>query len=246
VALPSTINDREYGAFVESGSGIPAKRVVLYDAAGAALLTAAALADATANPTVGGVGAYSLVYNGTTWDRQRDGAADSVTGSVKAMLVSPAGNRFDAAAGQIDGSTAVRAQWIAASLFNGSSFDRQRSNVDTAALITASGATTSQTGADQTNYNGRGLIVVLDMTVVGTGSVTLTIQGKDAASGKYYTLLAGAAVVTNSTNVYTVYPGAPATANVSANSPLPRTWRLITTANNANATSYVVGASVIL
>ena len=118
-------------------------------------------------------------------------------------------------------------------------------NLDTGALITATGATTSQTGADQLNNTGRGLIVVLDMTTVGTGSVTLTIQGKDTASGKYYTLLAGAAVVANSTNVYTVYPGVAATANVSANSPLPRTWRVITTANNANPCTYTVGASVI-
>jgi hypothetical protein len=131
-------------------------------------------------------------------------------------------------------------------LYNNTTWDRQRGNVDTAALITAAGATTSQTGADQTNYNGRGIQVVLDMTTVGTGSVTLTIQGKDAASGKYYTLLAGAAVTTNSTNVYTVYPGAPTTANVSASVPLPRVWRVITTANNANATTYTVGASVLL
>lgn len=130
-------------------------------------------------------------------------------------------------------------------VFNGTTWDRPRGNIDTAALINAAGATTSQTGADQTNYNGRGLQVVLDMTVVGTGSVTLTIQGKDAASGKYYTLLAGAAVVTNSTNLYTVYPGAPTTANASASLPLPRVWRVITTANNANATTYTVGASVI-
>jgi hypothetical protein len=131
-------------------------------------------------------------------------------------------------------------------LYNNTTWDRQRGNVDTAALIAAAGATTSQTGADQTNYNGRGIQVVLDMTTVGTGSVTLTIQGKDAASGKYYTLLAGAAVTTNSTNVYTVYPGAPTTANVSASVPLPRVWRVITTANNANATTYTVGASVLL
>jgi hypothetical protein len=83
--------------------------------------------------------------------------------------------------------------------------------------------------------------VVLDMTVVGTGSVTLTIQGKDEASGKYYTLLAGAAVTTNSTNVYTVFPGAPATANVSANDIVPRTFRILVTANNANSATYSVG-----
>lgn len=144
--------------------------------------------------------------------------------------------------GNADKPTAVSQTEV----FNGTTWDRTRNNVDTAALITATAATTSQTGADQTNYNGRGLQVVLDMTTVGTGSVTITIQGKDAASGKYYTLLVGAAVVTNSTNVYTVYPGAPTTANVSAAFPLPRTWRVITTANNANAATYTVGASVIV
>lgn len=131
-------------------------------------------------------------------------------------------------------------------LWNGASVDRQRGNLDTAALITASGATTTQTSADQTNFNGRGVKVVLNMTAAGTGSVTLSIQGKDAASGAYYTILAGVAVTTNTTNVYTVYPGAPAAANVSANDVLPRTWRTVCTANNANAASYTVGASVIV
>lgn len=130
--------------------------------------------------------------------------------------------------------------------FNGTTWDRERGNFDTAALITASGATTTQTGSDQTNYNGRGVKVVLDMTTVGTGSVTLEIDGKDAASGKYYPILTGAAVATNSTNVYEIFPGATAAANAVANSQLPRVWRVKVTANNANATTYTVGASVIL
>ncbi len=113
------------------------------------------------------------------------------------------------------------------------------------ALIAAIAATTTQTGADQINSDGSAVKVVFDMTAVGTGSVTLTIQGKDLASGKYYTLLAGAAVITNVTNVYEVGPGCPATANVSANANLPRTWRVLLTANNANPTTYTVGASVI-
>lgn len=113
-------------------------------------------------------------------------------------------------------------------------------------LITATGVTTTQTSSDQINYTGRGLIVVLDMTTVGTGSVTLEIDGKDAASGKYYALLTGAAVTTNSTNVYTVYPGATAVNNTTTCFPLPHTWRVKVTANNANATTYTVGASVIL
>lgn len=117
--------------------------------------------------------------------------------------------------------------------------------VDLPALITAAAATTTQNSTDQVNANGRGVKVVLDMTTAGTGSVTLTIQGKDAASGKYYTILAGAAVTTNSTNVYTIYPGLAAAANVSANDVLPRTWRVLATANNANPATYTVGASVL-
>jgi hypothetical protein len=105
--------------------------------------------------------------------------------------------------------------------------------------------TTTQTQADQANVGGRGIVVVLDMTAVGTGSVTLTIQGKDPASGKYYTLLAGAAVTTNSTNVYRVYPGLTAAANATASDVLPRTWRVLVTANNANSAVYSVGAVVL-
>lgn len=112
-------------------------------------------------------------------------------------------------------------------------------------LLTASAATTTQQSSDQVNVNARGVKVVLDVTAAGTGSVSLTIQGKDPASGKYYTLLAGAAVTTVSTNVYTVFPGATSAANVAANDLLPHTWRVQVTANNANPTSYTVGASTI-
>lgn len=130
--------------------------------------------------------------------------------------------------------------------YNGATWDRVRGNLDNITISASAAQTTTQTSADQTNYNGRGVIVTLDMTVVGTGSVTLEIDMKDPVSGKYVALLTGAAVVGNSTNVYTVYPGAPSTANVSVNSPLPRTWRVKVTANNANSATYSVGASVIL
>lgn len=113
---------------------------------------------------------------------------------------------------------------------------------DLGALITASAVTTTQTLADQYNYNFRGIKVVLSTTVIGTGSITLTIQGRDSVSGAYYTLLAGAAVVTNTTNVYTVFPAAPATANVSANDFLPAVWRINCVANNANPATYTVSA----
>lgn len=131
-------------------------------------------------------------------------------------------------------------------LYNGASWDRQRANEDPGALITATAVTASQNSGDQTNYNWRGLKIVLNMSNVGTGSVTLVIQGKDTASGNYYTLLSGVAVTTNGLTVYEVYPGVTVTANVSASTTLPRTFRVQVNANNANATTYTVGAMYIL
>jgi len=132
-------------------------------------------------------------------------------------------------------------------IYNGSTWEEDTSddagNLSGTALASAARTASSNSG-DIINYNGRSIHVVLDMTVVGTGSVTLTIEGKDPLSGKYYTLLAGAAVVTNVTNVYKVGPGLPATANVSANDILPRTFRISVTANNANSATYSVGYSI--
>lgn len=112
-------------------------------------------------------------------------------------------------------------------------------------ILASAARTTNQTSADYDSLGCRGIKVVLDMTNVGTGSVTVTIQGKDESSGKYFTLLAGAAVTTNSTNVYTVYPGLTASANAVASDVLPRTWRVTVTANNANPATYSVGCSLI-
>lgn len=126
------------------------------------------------------------------------------------------------------------------SVFNGTNFDRVRNNVD-ATLLASAARTTTQTSADITTFNAGAITCILDMTTVGTASVTLTINGKDPASGKYYLLLSGAAVTTNSTNVYVVDPTIPAVANVSAQKRLPRVIQIVCTANNANSGTYSIG-----
>lgn len=110
----------------------------------------------------------------------------------------------------------------------------------------ASGSRNStQTQGDQTNATFKGIAVILDVTVIGTGNITLEIDAKDALSGKYYVLLTGAAVSSNSTNVYTVYPSIVNAANVSASNVLPKTWRIKVTANNGNAVTYSVGYNLL-
>lgn len=107
--------------------------------------------------------------------------------------------------------------------------------------VNGSGSPANQ--ADQTNPGWRGLKVVIDITANagGLGSATVTIQGKDKASGKYYTILQSAALAAVATTVLTVFPGAAVAANLSANDQLPEVFRIIA-AGNANPITYTVGA----
>lgn len=83
----------------------------------------------------------------------------------------------------------------------------------------------------------RGIKVTVVVTAIGTGSITVAILGVDA-NGNAYTILASAAIVGNGTTVLTVFPGAPVTANVSANDEMPNKFQVNVTANNANPVTY--------
>ena len=99
---------------------------------------------------------------------------------------------------------------------------------------------------DYFNPSGDGIIVTIDCTaIVSTPSVVFTIQGKDPASAKYYTILASAASVGTGTTVLRVYPGLTAAANTIATDMLPRDFRIIATHGNANSITYTVGACIV-
>ena len=107
--------------------------------------------------------------------------------------------------------------------------------------LASASRTTTQTSADIDTSNFQNLIVTVVTTVIGTGSITLTINAKDPASGTYRLLLAGVPITTNTTNVYKVTRNLAAVANVSALDDLPEFIQLVMTANNANAATYSVG-----
>lgn len=133
--------------------------------------------------------------------------------------------------------------------YNNTTLERLRSNTDSAALVTLTTAGAGTTNsADQTNYNGRGVQVGLNITTAGgTPTLTCSIQGKDSASAVYYNILTSAAIGTTGFTNLTVYPGAAVTTNVSAAQPLPRTWRISCTVGGVTpSVSATIGASVIL
>jgi hypothetical protein len=115
--------------------------------------------------------------------------------------------------------------------YNGSTFDRVRGNIDTGAIVTLTAASSSGNSADQVNYNGRGLQLGINISAIsGTSpSLTVAIQGKDTASGQYYTILSSAALTSTGFYWLTVYPSPLANATAYVSQLLPRTWRILNT-----------------
>lgn len=119
---------------------------------------------------------------------------------------------------------------------------------DLGALVTHTAASVGVNSADQGNRRARGVKVVIDITALtGTSpTLTVTLQGKDPVSGKYYTILASAALAAVATTVLTVYPAAAVAANVSANDELPASWRVITVIGGTTpAVTATVSASTL-
>ncbi len=131
--------------------------------------------------------------------------------------------------------------------FSGSTDDRCRLNVDVTDL--ASAARTTTQNIDITTYNGRALIVTLDLTAYsGTGGLTVSINHKDPASGKFVQLHANFAQIV-ATGTYTYIIGSNAVAaggvtGVGAN-PIGRTVRITVTVGDASSQTYSLGHCVV-
>jgi hypothetical protein len=154
---------------------------------------------------------------------------------LQATVNAPSADGISAATNSL---FAVAAQ----TLYNGTSMDRQRNNVDVTLLTSASRSTT-QSPANITTYNAGAIKVIVDTTVLPGAAISnvVTINEVDPASGKSILLLTGAAIVGVSTNEYTVDPAIPAVANVTAQKRVPRTINVVITSGNGNSATYSVG-----
>jgi len=127
--------------------------------------------------------------------------------------------------------------------------------VNTEDLILASASRTATTNSvEQRNMFGKGVVVVVDVTTVAGGTLTITpvIQVKALDSGAwkaYWTPSAGIdATGAAAQFVYVLYPGAidsDTTAKDMSGLPLPRTWRLSVTHTTSQAIVYSASAYVV-
>ncbi len=105
--------------------------------------------------------------------------------------------------------------------------------------LASAAQTTTQTSPDIDTQGFRSFEAIINITVICTGSVTVSINGKDIASGAYYNLITGIALVGNGLVRYRVTPGEiAAVANSVAVDVLPQVVQVVITANNANPVTY--------
>lgn len=115
----------------------------------------------------------------------------------------------------------------------------------TALRLTAAAA--SVNSGDLDNLAGSAVAFVIDITAITgtTPTATFTVEGKDPISGKYYTILASAALSATGTTVLRVFPGATAAANLSANDFVPKVFRVsCTIAGTTPAVTATVGVLI--
>lgn len=134
--------------------------------------------------------------------------------------------------------------WLAALAVSPAHAQMDAGNAVGQLLASQSYTATTVATNDQTNASYHGLTLVINVSAYTSGTYTPVIQGKDPVSGAYFTLLTGPAIGATGTTVLTVYPGITATANSSAATILPQTWRLIL--NGATTPVMTLNATALL
>lgn len=204
----------------------------------------AAAATDSGNPVK--VGAKYNATKPTYTDGQRGDLQIGTRGSVAVSLF--AADSTTGASFMVDNVDAVAASGTANKLavlnrntiYNGSSWDRTQNN--TTGVVIAAGTTTTQSNVALTTYNARSMVIVVNVSAVSGGSITVTINGTTSSS-YVYPLLTSAALNTVAVTPLRIFPGSSPSANAVANDVVPRnvTVTVTVTGTITYGVDYVLG-----
>ncbi len=148
---------------------------------------------------------------------------------------------------------AANGQEVATALgiaFNGTSFDRLRNQLPPVEIIASASRSATNSSAQQTNFNARGILLEWDITVVpGVDTVTLQLENRGGVS---YIMLQSAAEVGVITRHYLIYPttgtigGSAPDLDISVNSPMARFFRATIVHSGAGAFEYSLSVQPVL
>lgn len=218
-------------------------------------------ADAKASSSI--VSAGPMLYNSATLDRARsvqgaggDGGVGLGVQAVGLMLVDRAGGVFERA-GSVEAADARPETGLFAThnlLYNGATFDRERGNLE-GTLLASAARTVLTDSPSQTNYNARGVIIWLSITVAsGTGGLSVQVLATPPVGANTVILTnTSTAIIATGTYGYEIYPGSASAGtagsrqvNVRTQAVLPRTWIARVNVGDASSYTYSLGYSYIL
>ncbi len=170
-----------------------------------------------------------------------------------AMLTSLGNDDVSTSAGglAIEASSTARPLAIVNYLSNGSTYDRERNNCK--ATLLGSAARTEAATAAITNYNHRGILIVVDVTArAGATTLTPKLTLKGPVTGTYdldFWTATAPIDTADGTFAYLFYPAetpAAITFTEEINVTIPRDVQLTVTPNDANSVTYSVGIYYLL
>lgn len=187
--------------------------------------------------TVGTTNAVSLAQLGANTVLTGVGAAG--TGSLRVTISSDAVSAAAALADALANPT-LGQQAVLNSVFNGTTWDRQRGMGGNLTTGDTGAKTATGNGATITNVGNKGVSIVVNMGAVTgtTPTCVLKVQGSADGGTTWYDIPGATTASLTATGVFgiTVYPGIAVTAGTTttgtaatANMPLPRTWRMVWT-----------------
>lgn len=155
-----------------------------------------------------------------------------------------------------DGRSATFISWVSSLLvpithivnnwlFNGTTWDRSRNNVELTLLASAARTANTNTGT-QTNHNGRGTTLFLNVTVAPGGGETLflELQFRDPVSAAFATVFSTVLISTTGIYVFQLYPAA---SGATSSSPLAlcRQWLVrVRHSSSGPSWTYSLGACI--
>lgn len=117
-------------------------------------------------------------------------------------------------------------------------------NTDNAQLLASAAISSNGNSGDQgLPQTTKGIYLYINTGAFGASesTMTVTIQGRDPVSGQYFTILTSASLSASTFYSLLVYPGTTASANLVANQPMPKTFRITWQASNWGTGGSVLG-----
>lgn len=135
-------------------------------------------------------------------------------------------------------------------LFNNTDWDKWRNNTEGTIKVSAARTTTYSSNL-QTNYNHKGIYVILNVTAkTGAPSITMKLEVKNPITAGYSAFTAtSAAITTTGTYILALHPALVDTAGVfhlACDALLPRSWRLYVSHANADSITYSVSYALMV